>query len=218
VEDTLRLQINNLAGVLQRHGINPYEVVQQEPQVQQPVQQPVQMPLPFPQQQVPQPQPQPQPMQTTFIASQDEYNQMFEKPEVLESVLGRVAQQSAQAAERTLAGHIASAVQMQVALMGAVQEFYQVHRDLAPHKQFVSLVTQEVIRNNPQSDLTTVFQKTAEEARKRLGIRTPGVQPPQQQPPQQRRPGIPTAVAPARPVAPPQVDGIQKELDDLLPE
>lgn len=207
--DLLRQQLNNLAGILQSHGINPSEVLgQAEADSSSPEQPPAAPPV------TPQAPVQPQAQSPIpFEIAEDEFENMLEDRNLFNQVFQRAIQASSQNSNQSLMPAIAQQVQTQVALQGAVQEFYGAHKDLAPHRQFVSLVTQELIAKNPEWTLDKVFTETATETRKRLGIKA------EQQPRQTtRRPGLARSTTRPAPQAEPQLQGVEAELADLLPE
>ncbi len=215
--ESLRAQINQLAGILQSHGINPAEVLGAQGQQAVPVQpqaQPQQAPVqgqPKPQQNVP----------VSYEVSEADFDRLFEDRSAFNQVLNNVLALSGQSSVHQITPLISQQVQMQVALQGAVHDFYRENADLARHRQFVGLVTQELIAKNPDWTLDKVFEQTASESRKRLGITsTPSVQTPAQaQPvPQERKPGLASSTTRKAPEPAPKLQGMEAEIADLMPE
>lgn len=96
----------------------------------------------------------------------DEVDRIIDEPQLLNVAFNRaigVMQQNMQMV-------IQQEVNRQVLVSRAVSDFYTQNPDLAPYGKFVQFVMGEIEQQNPNSPYSEIFQKTAEESRKRLGL------------------------------------------------
>jgi hypothetical protein len=124
------------------------------------------------------------PEKLTAFLSEDEIDRIIDEPQLLNTAFNRalnVMQQSMQ-------GVIQAEVNRQVMVTRAVSDFYTSNKDLAPYSKFVQFVMSEVEQQNPQKTYAEIFDMTATESRKRLGLGggKPSVERQQSRPDQQK--------------------------------
>jgi len=98
--------------------------------------------------------------------SEDELDRIIDEPKLLNTAFERavgVMQQNMNVAIR-------NEVNRQVMVSKAVSDFYSTNQDLIPYAKFVKFVMSEVEQANPQKTYGEIFETTADEARKRLGL------------------------------------------------
>lgn len=98
--------------------------------------------------------------------TEDEIDRIIDEPQLLNTAFNRaigVMQQNMQ-------GVIQAEVNRQILVSRAVSDFYSSNQDLAPYGGFVKFVMSEVESKNPTKTYAEIFQLTADESRKRLGL------------------------------------------------
>lgn len=96
----------------------------------------------------------------------EELDRVIDEPDVLNKAFGRaiaVIQQNMQ-------GVIQAEVNRQVMVSRAVTDFYTANQDLAPYSKFVQFVMSEVEQANSSKTYAEIFDMTAKETRRRLGL------------------------------------------------
>lgn len=160
-----------------------------------------------------------------FLESEDDFNRVLDKVEnfnaLLENVVKRAKAEAAEEALLSLPRLAEQLVNQQLTLRMAADEFYKVNADLAPYRNFVGFVTNEVAAAHPEYDLRTLLDESAKEVRNRIGLT--GMQPPPTAPAAPAAPSAPggPAFAPgpgARPgrTAQPKISGQEQQILDLL--
>ena len=92
-----------------------------------------------------------------------------------------------------------------------VDDFYTENADLANVKQTVAAVANDIHSKNPDLGVEEVFKQSAEQTRKLLGLQKQAITAVKRKP---SKPAFAKAGS-ARKTAP-QIDGIQREINDLL--
>lgn len=98
--------------------------------------------------------------------TEDEVDRIIDEPQLLNVAFSRaisVMQQNMQSV-------IQSEVSKQVMVSKAVSDFYVRNQDLAPYNKFVQFVMSEIERENPDKTYADIFEMTANDVRKRLGL------------------------------------------------
>lgn len=96
----------------------------------------------------------------------EEMDRIIDEPQLLNVAFNRaigVMQQNMQSV-------IQAEVNRQVIVSKAVSDFYTTNQDLAPYGKFVQFVMAEVEKSNPDKTYADIFEITASETRKRLGL------------------------------------------------
>lgn len=106
----------------------------------------------------------------------EELDKVIDEPEILNTAFGRAIS----VIEQNIQGVIQAEVNRQILVSRAVSDFYTSNQDLAPYSKFVQFVMHEVEQQNPDKTYADIFQLTANETRKRLGLAA-GQQPAQRQ-------------------------------------
>jgi uncharacterized membrane-anchored protein YjiN (DUF445 family) len=144
---------------------------------------------------------------------------LLENPEKFNAVLNQVSQQSQQAATQGAVQQVLRSVPELVmgyitrhsAMNRMVDDFYLENADLANVKQTVAAVANDVHSKNPELGVEEVFKQSAEATRKLLGLQKQAKTVAKRKP---LKPAFAKAGG-ARKVAP-QINGIQREINDLL--
>ncbi|GIV03947.1 MAG: hypothetical protein KatS3mg015_2777 [Fimbriimonadales bacterium] len=142
--------------------------------------------------------------------------------EAFNQVLARVyeaakqqAKAEVEAAMRSIPLAVQQTVQQYSALQDATRRFYEENPDLKQWSKAVAAVAEELQARHPEWDLSTLFAETEREARKRLQLPKQKGQPAAQ--PQMGAKPKGFARAPSsRPAPQPQLDGLAKELMEML--
>lgn len=103
--------------------------------------------------------------------TEEEIENLQDNPETMNAVLNRVYQQARQDALKSIPDVVRKTTDRQIAIKDKVRDFYTDNPDLKSNRDFVSYVASEVEAENPDKDLDWIFEKTAKEARDRLGLR-----------------------------------------------
>lgn len=110
---------------------------------------------------------QPQKQQTLeAFLTEDEVDRIIDEPQLLNVAFSRAISVMQQNMQRV----IQSEVSKQVMVSKAVSDFYVRNQDLAPYNKFVQFVMSEVERENPDKTYADIFEMTANDVRKRLGL------------------------------------------------
>jgi len=151
------------------------------------------------------------PEKLTAFLSEDEIDRIIDEPQLLNTAFNRaisVMQQNMQVV-------IQAEVNRQVMVTRAVSDFYTSNQDLAPYSKFVQYVMSEVEQQNPQKTYAEIFDMTAQESRKRLGMGSaPTVQRQQSRPDQQKPAFAGTKKSTARPA--PKQDFFDQNAADMF--
>lgn len=118
--------------------------------------------------------------------SEEEIDRVIDEPQLLNKAFERAIGSIEQSMQRA----IQAEVNRQVMVSRAVSDFYTSHEDLAPYGKFVQFVMSEVEKSNPDKTYAEIFQMTANESRKRLGLGAAKVQERQQSQPRTQRPAF----------------------------
>lgn len=125
------------------------------------------------------------------------------------------AKAEVEAAMRSIPLAVQQTVQQYSALQDATRRFYEENPDLKQWSKAVAAVAEELQAQHPEWDLTTLFAETEKEARKRLQLPKQKVQPAAQPQTGARPKGFARAPS-SRPAPQPQLDGLAKELMEML--
>jgi hypothetical protein len=96
----------------------------------------------------------------------EELDRVIDEPQLINQAFNRALG----SIEQSMQIAIQSEVNRQVMVSKAVSDFYQTNEDLIPYSGFVQFVMGEIERGNPTKTYGEIFQDTAKEARKRLGL------------------------------------------------
>lgn len=98
--------------------------------------------------------------------SPEELDRLIDEPQLINVAFQRF--QSATAA--SMGSYVQQEVSKQLMINRVVTDFYQANEDLKPYANFVKFVMAEVEGANKDKPYTEIFQTTATECRKRLGL------------------------------------------------
>lgn len=149
--------------------------------------------------------------------SKEEFDEIFESPEKLVDLLNRVRESAVEQVLKSVPSLASNIVNQQMVLKGMVQDFYEANQDLRNVKPFVAVVANEIAARHPDWGVERVFQETAIETRKRLGLKAQALKGEQQQTVGSKRPALPKAkgTTPTR-KAQPKLSKLEQELRDLM--
>lgn len=174
------------------------------------------------QQQQPQAPPPQQPAGPPNFLEGVDLDSLYENPEVLNEVLARVhgaatehgARMAAERVLRQVPELVVGYVSRHTAMTNMVNDFYRENPDLTNVKQTVAAVANDLHAKNPDWDADKIFQETANETRKLLGLKKEAQQRARQ------ASGKKPAFAGQRGTRQqePKVTGLQKEINDLISE
>lgn len=155
--------------------------------------------------------PEPPPTPEKFVASQEDMDKALDKPEEFNSMLNKVHNKSVESVLKVLPAVIDNMVRVQLSLRGKITDFYNTHKDLVPHKQFVGYVVNDLMGKNPNWDLDKVFTELPKEVRQRIGLK-------QQAESKAKRGGFAPRGSGARPPATHSKEptGLEEEIADLV--
>lgn len=108
---------------------------------------------------------------TIFIKDKAEYDSMFEKPELLNEILNKVASAGGEKVIKALPKIIRAVVKQQIEMQTETAKFFSGNKDLLPHRQFASFVANDIIGQNPNWTLNKLYAELGGEVRKRLGLK-----------------------------------------------
>lgn len=104
--------------------------------------------------------------------TEDELDRIIDEPQLL-----NLAFQRAQAANSVQIGQLVQQeVQRQIMVSKAITDFYTANNDLLPYSKFVQFVMSDVESKNKDKTYGQIFEETASECRKRLGLANPNQQ------------------------------------------
>lgn len=151
------------------------------------------------------------PEKLTAFLSEDEIDRIIDEPQLLNTAFNRAIS----VMQQNIQGVIQAEVNRQVMVTRAVSDFYTSNQDLAPYSKFVQFVMAEVEQQNPQKTYAEIFDITAQESRKRLGMGSaPTVQRQQSRPDQQKPAFAGTKKSTARPA--PKQDFFDQNAADMF--
>ena len=144
---------------------------------------------------------------------------LLDDPTQFNNVLNNVAKQSQQRAVQSAVQQVLRSVPELVmgyitrhsAMNRMVDDFYRENSDLANVKQTVAAVANDIHAKNPELGVDEVFKQSAAQTRKLLGLKRQAQAAAKQQP---KKPAFAKAGGARKPA--PQVDAIQREINDLL--
>lgn len=112
---------------------------------------------------------------TVFLKDKAEYDSVFERPEVFNEILNRVATAGGEKVLKALPKIIRTVVQQQVDMQTKTAKFFAGNKDLLQHRQFASFVANDMIGQNPNWTLDKLYTELGGEVRKRLGLKAGAV-------------------------------------------
>ena len=116
----------------------------------------------------------------------DEIDRIIDEPQLLNTAFNRAIS----VMQQNMQGAIQAEVNRQVMVSRAVSDFYTSNQDLAPYGKFVQFVMAEIEQQNPTKTYAEIFQMTADESRKRLGLGSVKTVERQQSQPNQQKPAF----------------------------
>lgn len=105
------------------------------------------------------------------LLSADELDAVIDKPELLNAAYKRANENLVKNLFGALPQIVNSYVQQEIQVNKLVTTFYEMNSDLKPYADFVRLNMAEVERANPTKTYGEIFELTAEQCRKRLGLK-----------------------------------------------
>lgn len=105
------------------------------------------------------------------LLSADELDAVIDKPELLNAAYKRANETLVKNLFGALPQIVNSYVQQEIQVNKLVTTFYEMNSDLKPYGDFVRLNMAEVERANPTKTYGEIFELTAEQCRKRLGLK-----------------------------------------------
>ena len=98
--------------------------------------------------------------------TEDELDRIIDEPGLINVALERATQ----GFQQYIGQYVQNEVQRQLAVTKAVSDFYTVNEDLLPHARFVQYVMREIETTNPDKTYGEIFELSAKESRRRLGL------------------------------------------------
>lgn len=111
-------------------------------------------------------QPDAKPAKLESFLTADELDRVIDEPDVLNKAFERAIS----VIQQNMQGVIQAEVNRQVMVSRAVTDFYTANQDLAPYNKFVQFVMSEVEQANSDKTYAEIFEITAKETRRRLGL------------------------------------------------
>jgi hypothetical protein len=105
--------------------------------------------------------------------TKEQLDQVVDKPELINQAIHQSRTEMVESFASALPTLINMAVNRQLTISKAVTSFYEQNKDLLPHSAYVQFVLGEQERLNPTKPYSEIFQITADESRKRLGLQKP---------------------------------------------
>lgn len=105
------------------------------------------------------------------LLTQDELDVVIDKPELLNAAYKKKNEQLVQHLFGALPNIVESYVQKEIQVNKLVTTFYEMYDDLRPYADFVKLNMGEIEKANPTMTYKDIFEKTATQCRKRLGLK-----------------------------------------------
>ena len=103
-----------------------------------------------------------------------DFDDVVSKPEVFRQVLDRVGERMQQTIEAKVLEAVTQIagyqVQQQMALQNLTNKFWEANQDLEPVRPYVAKIATTIQSQRPDLPLQKIFEKTAEVARKKLGL------------------------------------------------
>lgn len=96
----------------------------------------------------------------------EELDRVIDEPDVLNKAFERAIS----VMQQNMQGVIQAEVNRQVMVSRAVTDFYTANQDLAPYGKFVQFVMSEIEQANSDKTYAEIFEMTAKESRRRLGL------------------------------------------------
>lgn len=96
----------------------------------------------------------------------EELDRVIDEPDVLNKAFERAIS----VMQQNMQGVIQAEVNRQVMVSRAVTDFYTANQDLAPYGKFVQFVMAEIEQTNSDKTYAEIFDMTAKESRRRLGL------------------------------------------------
>lgn len=146
-----------------------------------------------------------------------DFEEVIESPEKLNKVLNAVAsaarneavQQAVQQTLQSVPGLVVNYVKRHSEIKTLVDDFYDANPDLKGFKKTVGAVANELHSKNPDWDMQKVFEESAKEARKTLGLKAAAAQ--------KRKPALASSKGRGRQTEKkPTLKGMEKEIEDLI--
>lgn len=105
--------------------------------------------------------------------SKEDLDKVIDKPELINQAIHKSRTEMVETFASAIPTLVNMAVNRQMMINKAVTSFYEINTDLLPHSQYVQMMMGEVERANPTKTYNEIFQLTADESRKRLGLKLP---------------------------------------------
>lgn len=177
VEDTLRAEIARLSGLVVTAGLNTDTTVVHTPGASSTTTQDSTPPVGTTVSSTPPPATTAAPLEALAqilsgqLLSADELDKVIDQPELLNAAYQRANKSLVENLASVLPQVINVAVEQEIKRNKLVTIFYESNSDLLPHADYVRLVMQEAEKKDPNRTYREIFNETATECRKRLGLK-----------------------------------------------
>lgn len=110
-----------------------------------------------------------------FIKDEEGLTSLLSSPQALNKMLNKVLQMGEARGREQAVAHMPSQVravmQQEQQKATVINSFFAANKDLAPHKDLVGLIAQNLVREQPAIDTQTLLKETAKQTRARLGLK-----------------------------------------------
>jgi hypothetical protein len=113
-------------------------------------------------------------IETTEYLSKDELDEVIDKPELINKAIHGSVKNVISTLTDAMPQLINEAVRYRIMVNSAITEFYDANQDLRPFAGFVGSVLTQQEQINKDKTYGEIFELTAQECRKRLGLKAPG--------------------------------------------
>jgi len=166
----------------------------------------------------------PQAADDEFVITDEVYEKALSSKEGLSELINTVRTKAARDVILSLPEAVNNLVSSQFEVLSVVQNFYRSNPDLERFKHYVGSVSKEIASQNPNMDYDELLVRTAEKARKDLGLAAPN---PVQQSAQTKgsnqshkklsgNPALPRGKTRGKRLPAPTPTGLQAEIDALI--
>jgi hypothetical protein len=170
------------------------------------------------------------PVVIPFVKDEAAMDEVFKTAGAFNQFMSGVVGFTVQTVYKSIPQMISRVADQQVAVRLAAKEFYDNNKDLIPYKDYIGVVTNELVAKNPEWTMDKVIEEVGTEVRKRLKLikQAGGGQvlpnlpsspnpPPGGEPPTGPGPGLPGAGGGGRRASgEAAVSALQKEINELL--
>ena len=150
-----------------------------------------------------------------------DFDEVVSKPEVFKQVLERAGEHMRETIQSQVVQAVTQIagyqVQQQMALQNLTNNFWKENQDLEPVRPYVAKIASTIQSKRPDMPLQKIFEKTAEVARKNLGLKKPKGGGGSPNPKRGNRPAlVKTSGGVRKTKTAPKITGVQKQIADLI--